>query len=76
MKKYFIIVIAAVAMISAGQQNSPITKENGTDVVNTTTLAKDVEGYNGAVPVKIYIKKKIVIVILGHAILPINKNIS
>jgi electron transport complex protein RnfG len=50
-------VIAAVAMISAGQQNSPITKENGTDVVNTTTLAKDVEGYNGAVPVKIYIKK-------------------
>lgn len=57
MKKYFIIVIAAVAMISAGQQNSPITKENGTDVVNTTTLAKDVEGYNGAVPVKIYIKK-------------------
>lgn len=57
MKKYFIIVIAAVAMISAGQQNSPITKENGTDVVNTTTLAKEVEGYNGAVPVKIYIKK-------------------
>lgn len=57
MKKYFIIVIAAVAMISAGQQNSPITKENGTDVINTTTLAKDVEGYNGAVPVKIYIKK-------------------
>lgn len=57
MKKYFIIVIAAVAMISAGQQNSPITKENGTDVINTTTFAKDVEGYNGAVPVKIYIKK-------------------
>ena len=57
MKKCFIIVIAAVAMISASQQNSPITKENGTDVVNTTTLAKDVEGYNGAVPVKIFIKK-------------------
>ena len=43
--------------MSAGQQDSPITKENGTDVVNTTTLAKDVEGYNGTVPVKIYIKK-------------------
>ena len=57
MKKYFIIVIAAVAMMSAGQQDSPITKENGTDVVNTTTIAKGVEGYNGAVPVKIYIKK-------------------
>ena len=57
MKKYFIIVIMAVAMMSAGQQDSPITKENGTDIVNTTTLAKDVEGYNGTVPVKIYIKK-------------------
>ena len=57
MKKYFIIVVAAVALMSAGQQDSPITKENGTDVVNTTTLAKDVEGYNGTVPVKIYIKK-------------------
>ena len=57
MKKYFIILIAAVAMMSAGQQDSPITKENGTVVVNTTTIAKDVEGYNGPVPVKIYIKK-------------------
>ena len=57
MKKYFIIVIAAVALMSAGQQDSPITKENGTVIVNTTTLAKDVEGYNGTVPVKIYIKK-------------------
>ena len=25
--------------------------------MNTTTIAKDVEGYNGTVPVKIYIKK-------------------
>ena len=57
MKKYFIIVIAAVVMMSAGQQDSPITKENGTVIVNTTTIAKNVEGYNGAVPVKIYIKK-------------------
>lgn len=57
MKKYFIILIAAVALMSAGQQDSPITKENGVVVVNTTTLAKDVEGYNGPVPLKIYIKK-------------------
>lgn len=57
MKKYFIIVIAVVALMSAGQQDSPISKENGVDVVNTTTLAKNVEGYNGTVPVKIYIKK-------------------
>lgn len=57
MKKYFIILIAAVTMMSAAQQDSPITKENGVYVVNTTTLATDVEGYNGPVPVKIYIKK-------------------
>ena len=57
MKKYFIIVIAAVALMSAGQQDSAITKENGSVIVNTTTIAKNVEGYNGAVPVKIYIKK-------------------
>ena len=57
MKKYFIIVIAAAALMSAGQQDSAITKENGSVVVNTTTIAKNVEGYNGAVPVKIYIKK-------------------
>ena len=57
MKKYFIIVIAAVALMSAGQQDSAITKENGSVIVNTTTIAKNVEGYDGAVPVKIYIKK-------------------
>ena len=57
MKKYVKIVLAAVALMSAGQQDSPMTKENGVVIVNTTTIAKDVEGYNGAVPVKIYIKK-------------------
>ena len=57
MKKYFIILIAAVALMSAGKQDSAITKENGSVIVNTTTIAKDVEGYNGPVPVKIYIKK-------------------
>ena len=57
MKKYFIILIAAVALMSAGKQDSDITKENGSVIVNTTTIAKDVEGYNGPVPVKIYIKK-------------------
>jgi electron transport complex protein RnfG len=57
MKKYFIILIAAVALMSAGKQDSAITKENGSVIVNTTTIAKDVEGYNGPVPLKIYIKK-------------------
>ena len=57
MKKYTFLLIAALALMSAGKQDGAITKEDGATVVNTTTIAKDVEGYNGAVPVKIYIKK-------------------
>ena len=57
MKKYVFLLLAAMALMSAGKQDGAITKENGVTVVNTTTIAKDVEGYNGAVPLKIYIKK-------------------
>ena len=57
MKKCLAITFAAVVLMSAGKKDDAITKENGTYVVNTTTIAKDVEGYNGPVPVKIYIKK-------------------
>lgn len=58
MKKYLVLVCAAVLMMSAGKKgDGVITKENGVTVVNTTTIAKGVEGYNGPVPVKIYIKK-------------------
>ena len=56
MKKYILLVFAAVVLISAGKQDGAITKENGVTVVNTTTLTQK-EGYNGPVPVKIYIKK-------------------
>ena len=57
MKKYIVLVFAAVVLMSAGKQDGAITKENGVTIVNTTTLAQNVEGYNGSVPVKIYIKK-------------------
>ena len=57
MKKYVVLLLAAVALMSAGKQDGAITKEDGAIVVNTTTIAKDVEGYNGPVPLKIYIKK-------------------
>jgi len=51
-------VLLAVVMMSATTQNSAVmTKENGVYVVNTTTLAKDVEGYISTTPLKIYIKK-------------------
>ncbi len=59
MKKYIVLSCLAVALISAGKNDSGvITKEKGVTIVNTTTIADDVEGYNGAVPVKIYINKK------------------
>ena len=40
-------------------------EKDGTYIVNTTTLAQDVEGYNGTTPLEIHIKKnKIVKVVL------------
>jgi len=47
-----------MVLVSAGKKDDTVmTKENGTYVVNTTTLTQDVEGYAGPVPVKLYIKK-------------------
>ena len=58
MKKYLGLALVALVLMSAGKKDDGvITKEDGMTVVNTTTIAKDVEGYNGPVPVKIYIKK-------------------
>ena len=34
-----------------------MTKEDDMYVVNTTTIGKDIEGYNGPTPLKVYIKK-------------------
>ncbi len=45
-----------VLLMSAKKDDGVITKENGVYVVNTTTLAADVDGYIGATPLKIYIK--------------------
>jgi uncharacterized protein with FMN-binding domain len=38
-----------------------MTKENGMTVINTTTLGKDVQGYMGTTPLKIYIEKNKVV---------------
>jgi len=45
-----------VLLMSAKKDDGVITKENGVYVVNTTTLAADVDGYISATPLKIYIK--------------------
>ena len=60
MKKFIISLMMCSALVvllmSAKKDDGVITKENGMYVVNTTTLAADVDGYIGATPLKIYIK--------------------
>ena len=59
MKKKVIIACLALSFlwIGAKKDDGVITKENGVYVVNTTSLATDVEGYIGTTPLKIYIQK-------------------
>jgi electron transport complex protein RnfG len=65
MKKILFIALLA-ASCTAVQAGDVMHKEkDGMYVVNTTTLAQDVEGYIGATPVEVYIKKnKIVKVVM------------
>ena len=49
-------LLMAVALTSANKKDNVMVKENGVYVVNTTTLSKDVVGYEGPTPLKVYIK--------------------
>ena len=50
-----ILILSAAATVLAADK--VIRKQNnGTFVVNTTTIAKDVRGYNGPTPLEIHIK--------------------
>lgn len=54
-----ILISFLIIFLSAGAyaQNKVIRKQNdGTYVVNTKTLARDVKGYSGPTPVEIHIK--------------------
>lgn len=60
MKKNILSILALFAigtLFMSQKSEEVITKEDGMTVINTTTLATDVEGYAGTTPVKIYIKK-------------------
>ncbi len=51
-----------MASFTAVQADDVMRKEkDGTYVVNTTTLAQDVDGYIGPTPVEVYIKKNKVV---------------
>lgn len=54
-KKSAFAFMAAAFLMSAMPGDEPITKEGNTTIVNTTTIASDIQGYVGATPLKIYI---------------------
>ncbi len=59
MKKIATIGLALLmvaVLTSAGKKEKVMVKEQGTYIVNTTTLAADVMGYEGPTPLKVYIK--------------------
>lgn len=60
MKKYntvFTLLISVLFFSSFIAGDSTMTKENGVYIINTTELGKDIEGYNGPTPMKVYISK-------------------
>ena len=64
--KKIILSMLLLASFAAVQADDVMRKEkDGTYVINTITLAKDVDGYVGPTPVEVYIKKnKIVKVVM------------
>ena len=57
MKKTFITLLLMAAFITADAQQVMRKEKDGTYIVNTTTIANDVDGYAGPTPVEVYIKK-------------------
>lgn len=60
MKKYntvFTLLISVLFFSSFMAGDSTMTKENGVYIINTTELGKDIEGYNGPTPMKVFISK-------------------
>ena len=57
MMRTFITLLLMAAFITADAQQVMRKEKDGTYIVNTTTIANDVEGYAGPTPVEVYIKK-------------------
>ena len=51
------ITALCLTLSSETNENIILTKDKDVTIINTTALAEDVEGYVGATPVKIYIRK-------------------
>lgn len=60
MKKMLLAVLLVFTMTA--QADNVMTKtQDGTYIINTTTLAQDVEGYAGATPLEVHIKKNVIV---------------
>lgn len=65
MKKLIMSVLLMAAFIQVYADDVMRKEKDGTYIVNTSTLAQDVDGYLGPTPVEVYIKKnKIVKVVM------------
>ena len=58
---YCSLIVAALIMQSWMARDKTMTKENGMTIINTTTIGKDVQGFMGPTPLKIYIQKNKVV---------------
>lgn len=54
-------LMVVALMLTSWMADDTMTKGNGMTVINTTSLGKDVQGYLGATPLKIYIQKNKVV---------------
>ena len=55
-KRAIIIIVGVLALQGFTTNDDTMIKENGVYIINTTTIGKDIEGYNGPTPLKVYIK--------------------
>ena len=51
------LIAVVLCMQSFIANDDTMTKENGIYIINTTELGKNIEGYNGPTPLKVYINK-------------------
>lgn len=55
-KRAIIIIVGVLALQGFTTNDDTMIKKNGVYIINTTTIGKDIEGYNGPTPLKVYIK--------------------
>ena len=53
-----ILLIGAALTTYSFMSDDTMSKEKGVYVINTTNLGKDVKGFNGPTPIKLYIKNE------------------